>query len=65
MAQFFATLQALLDNRIERDDEGATLVEYGLITGLIVAIALAAMAALGLAVDDLFADIATAVENAF
>ncbi len=65
MLHFFLTLQALIADRVERDDKGATLVEYGLIIGLIVAIAIVAMAALGTAVDDLFADIALIVENAF
>ena len=64
MAQFFATLQALL-NRIERDDEGATLVEYGLITGLIVAIAVGGMGILGVNVTALFTDVGTAVGDAF
>ncbi len=65
MLQFFVTLQSLVTDRVERDDEGATLVEYGLIIGLIVAIAIIAMRALGVAVNDLFADIATIVEAAF
>ncbi len=65
MAQFFATLQALLDNRIERDDEGATLVEYGLITGLIVAIAIIAMGILSTNVQAMFNDIGDIVGRAF
>ncbi len=65
MLNFLFTLQAMVANRVERDEKGATLVEYGLIIGLIVAIAIVAMAALGTAVNDLFADIATIVEEAF
>ncbi len=65
MLQFFVTLQALITDRVERDDKGATLVEYGLITGLIIAIAIAGMALLGTGVNDMFTEVGTDVGAAF
>ncbi len=65
MLQFLVTLQTLVMERVERDEKGATLVEYGLITGLIVAIAIAAMAILKTNVNAMFTEIGTLVGNAF
>jgi pilus assembly protein Flp/PilA len=65
MLNFFVTLQALVSDRIERDDKGATLVEYGLITGLIIAIAIAGMAVLGTGVNAMFTEVGADVGAAF
>jgi len=65
MLQFLITLQSFVADRIERDDEGATLVEYGLITGLIIAIAIAGMALLGTGVNDMFTEVGADVGAAF
>ncbi len=65
MLQFLVTLQSFVADRIERDDEGATLVEYGLITGLIIAIAIAAMVILGNGVNALFSVVGADINAAF
>ena len=65
MLQLLVTLQSFVADRIERDDEGATLVEYGLIAGLIIAIAIAGMALLGTGVNDMFTEVGTDVGAAF
>ncbi len=59
MMHFFLTLQALIADRLERDDKGATLVEYGLLVGLIAVVCIAAVTALGTSIDGLFDAIAT------
>jgi len=41
-----------------RRDEGATMVEYGLMVALIAIVALLAVTALGVSVNDIFCDIA-------
>ena len=38
MLNFLITLQALIADRRDRDDEGATMVEYGLMVALIAVI---------------------------
>lgn len=65
MLQFVVTLQALIADRVERDDEGATLVEYGLISGLIIAIAIAAMVILGDGINAMFTEVGADVNAAF
>ena len=68
MLQFLVTIQTMFTERIERleeRDKGATLVEYGLITGLIVAIAIAAMAILKTNVNTMFTKIGTTIGAAF
>lgn len=58
MLQFFVTLNTLLTNRIERDDKGATMVEYGLMVALVAVIAAVGAGILGIAVDGLFTTVA-------
>ncbi len=48
MLNFLFTLQSVIAGRIERDDKGATAVEYGLIVALIAAIIIAVVGFLGL-----------------
>jgi pilus assembly protein Flp/PilA len=47
MLNFLVTLQAFIADRVERDDKGATAVEYGLIVALIAAIIVGTVATLG------------------
>ncbi len=58
MLKFFVTLQALIADRLERDDKGATLVEYGLLVGLIAVFCIGAITLLGGAISDEFTRIA-------
>lgn len=44
---FFVTLQNLVTDRIERDEKGATAVEYGLLVALIAAVIIAVVATIG------------------
>jgi pilus assembly protein Flp/PilA len=44
-----------------RDEEGATMVEYGLLVALIAMVALVAVQALGLNVSTLFSTVASSV----
>jgi len=54
MLNFFTTLQALLTDRIERDEKGATMVEYGLMVALIAVIVAVAVQLLGVAIAAMF-----------
>lgn len=65
MLQLLLTLKATVADRLDRDDEGATLVEYGLIVGLIIAIAIAAMAVLNTSVGALFTEVGADIDAAF
>ena len=47
-----------LINRFRRDDEGAALVEYGMLVGLIAVICVVAVTALGTEVSAAFSNIA-------
>lgn len=44
-----------------RDEEGATMVEYGLLVALIAMVALVAVQALGVNLSNLFSSVATSV----
>ena len=50
-----------LVNRFRRDDEGAALVEYGMLVGLIAVICVVAVTTLGTEVSTAFSKIATAL----
>jgi pilus assembly protein Flp/PilA len=52
-----------LINRFRRDDEGAALVEYGMLVGLIAVICVAVVTGLGKEVSGAFAAISTALVN--
>ncbi len=54
MLQFLVTLQSFIADRVERDDKGATMIEYGMICGLIIAVVVAAMALLSGSIATLF-----------
>ncbi len=48
------TLYALAEDRLEREEKGATAVEYGLMVGLIAVVIIAAVVLLGKNLDGLF-----------
>ena len=47
MLSFFVTLQSFIADRIERDDKGATAVEYGLMVVLIAAVIIGVVSTIG------------------
>ena len=50
-----------LINRFRREDEGAALVEYGMLVGLIAVICIVAVTTLGTEVSTAFSNIASAL----
>jgi len=52
-----------LINRLRRDDEGAALVEYGMLVGLIAVICVVAVTTLGTEVSTAFSKIAAALSG--
>jgi pilus assembly protein Flp/PilA len=58
MMQFFATLQALV---ADRDEKGATAVEYGLMVSLIAVVIIAAVTLLGQNLTAIFNQVAAAI----
>ena len=60
MLQFFTTLQLLVIDKFDRrDDEGATMVEYGLLVALIAVVVGVAAAILGTKIAGLFTTVAS------
>ncbi len=57
MMNFLYTLQTMVAGRIERDEKGATAVEYGLMVGLIAVVIIAAVTLLGTDLKALFESI--------
>ena len=53
-----------LINRLLRDEEGATAIEYGLIAALIAVAAITAMGALGNSLSNTFTQVSTKMNNA-
>jgi pilus assembly protein Flp/PilA len=53
-----------LMDRLRRDDEGAALVEYGMLVGLIAVICVVAVTTLGTEVSTAFSRIASALTTA-
>ncbi len=60
MREFFVALPGVLAERLGRDDQGVTAVEYGLIAVLVVPVILAAVALLGQYVNTLFTNFVAA-----
>jgi pilus assembly protein Flp/PilA len=56
-------LMRKLINRFRRDDEGAALVEYGMLVGLIAVICVVAVTTLGTEVSSAFSAIASALSG--
>jgi pilus assembly protein Flp/PilA len=54
-------LQSILGRRIEAKDEGATMVEYGLMVALIAVVVALAVGPLGTAIAQLFTDVTTSI----
>lgn len=50
-------------NRFRRDDQGAALVEYGILVGLIAVICIAAVVIVGTQVSTAFSKIASALQT--
>ena len=62
--KMFLTLQMLRGDfaaRLNRDEEGATAVEYGLLVALIAAVIVAVVGFLGVEIREAFDDVLTAV----
>ena len=62
MLKTYATIVSLIafaQDRLERDEKGATAVEYGLMVGLIAVVIIAAVTLLGNELKDLFNSIGT------
>ncbi len=58
MNHFFVALQLMLMDRIERNDRGATAVEYGLMVSLIAVVIITAVALIGTNLDAMFDGVA-------
>jgi len=54
MLKYYVALHSFLARRLDRDDRGATAVEYGMIVALIAAIIVFTVAALGTKIDAAF-----------
>ena len=63
MLETLQTYVLQLINRFRRDDEGAALVEYGMLVGLIAVICVVAVTTLGTEVSTAFSKIATALSG--
>ena len=55
------TLYSFVEERLKREEKGATAVEYGLMVGLIAVVIIAAVIALGGRLDTLFRSIVTSL----
>ena len=64
MLAFFVTLQSLVAGRIDRDDKGATAVEYGLMVALIAVAIMATVALIGTELNTLFNEVLTKLQAA-
>ncbi|MCW2583305.1 MAG: Flp/Fap pilin component [Klenkia sp.] len=61
MSSIYATLITLtsfVEDRVRRDEKGATAVEYGLLVGLIAVVIIAAVTLFGTSLRDLFNTVA-------
>jgi len=63
MLEMLQTYILQLLNRLRREDEGAALVEYGMLVGLIAVICVVAVTTLGTEVSTAFSKIATALSG--
>jgi pilus assembly protein Flp/PilA len=67
MLKLFASLAVYrhaLVARLDRDEDGVTALEYGLIAALIAAVIIGAVALLGTEIREVFDRVATAISNA-
>ncbi|MFW3172717.1 Flp family type IVb pilin [Geodermatophilus sp. CPCC 206100] len=58
------TLVAVAKDRLQREEKGATAVEYGLMVGLIAVFIIGAVVLLGEQLDGLFREIGAALDTA-
>ncbi len=58
---FVTTALAMLQGRLDRNDKGATMVEYGLIVALIAVVVIAAVTLLGTQISSLFQSVSTSL----
>lgn len=64
MLKLYVSLQTHLCGLLNRDDRGATAVEYGLLVGLIALAIIAAVVTLGGKLNGIFGAVNTALTNA-
>ncbi len=65
MLQFLVTLQSFVMDRVESSkDRGATMIEYGMICGLIIAVVVAAMVLLSSSINVLFTNVSAKIDSA-
>ena len=62
--QTLVTLVAFAQERLRRDEKGATAVEYGLMVGLIAVVIIGAVTLLGGQLSDLFTSITDGLDGA-
>ena len=62
LVQFFTALQLLVTDKFDRrDDEGATMVEYGLLVSLIAVVVAVGATTLGTAIKALFTSVSASL----
>ena len=67
MLKTYATIVSLIavaQNRLEREEKGATAVEYGLMVGLIAVVIIGAVTLLGTELKDIFTDVKNSLAGA-
>ena len=64
MLKYYISLQTYLTGLLNRDDRGATAVEYGLMVALIAVVIIAAVTLLGKNLSTLFNNVATSIGGA-
>jgi len=57
MLKLYVAMQTYVTGVLNRDDRGATAVEYGLLVALIAVVIIAGVTALGLKLDSLFSGV--------
>ena len=63
MIKSFVTLQNYVAGLLNRDDRGATAVEYGLMVALIAAVIIIAVAAIGNNLNTVFTNVGNALQG--
>ncbi len=61
MLKSFVFLQTYLTSRLNRDDRGATAVEYGLMVALIAVVIITAVTLIGTRLNTIFTNVANAL----
>lgn len=59
MLHFLVTLNTLINDRLDRNDKGATMVEYGLMVALVAVVVAVGATALGIGINGLFTGVTT------